>query len=220
MEGKLIYALIVRDQETILCDYTKASGNFEQRIMEVVGNINPKVRETCLLGNFNFHSTGLQRYLFVCMADKQYPSRVAFKFLQELQDSFYQHINETDRENANAFGLNKNFRKVIKEKLEHYNTLDADNLMKVQAAVRDVQNVMIKNLDMVIDNNIKIEILQDKAVAMKMKSEELKKNSRKVYCIQCTRNFKITLILIITVILAAWLIFSLICGFNFHCISN
>jgi len=53
--------------------------------------------------------------------------------------------------------------------------MDADALMKAQESVRGVKEVLVKNIEHLIENNVKIEILQDKAVALKEKSATLRK---------------------------------------------
>jgi len=84
-------------------------------------------------------------------------------------------VNETAREEAKAFGLNKTFRSVIKAKMEQFNSMDADALMRAQESVRGVKEVLVKNIEHLVENNVKIEILQDKAVALKEKSATLRK---------------------------------------------
>lgn len=57
----------------------------------------------------------------MCMCEFKYPTKSAFKFLEELRTLFYITFTKEEIDNAFSYSLNGIFRNTLKEKIEFYN---------------------------------------------------------------------------------------------------
>jgi hypothetical protein len=64
----LIYALVARGNDTILCNYTPFSGNFEQIALDVLKRLNlSKMYGQFGTAKYNFYSFIKENYVFLVM---------------------------------------------------------------------------------------------------------------------------------------------------------
>lgn len=57
----------------------------------------------------------------MCMCEFKYPTKSAFKFLEELRTLFYITFTKEEIDNSYSYSLNGIFRTTLKEKIEFYN---------------------------------------------------------------------------------------------------
>lgn len=70
----LIYALVARGNDTILCSYSPHTGNFEQVALDVLKRLNlSKMYGQYGTAKYNFYSFTKENYVFLVMVEVEVP---------------------------------------------------------------------------------------------------------------------------------------------------
>jgi hypothetical protein len=70
----LIYALVARGNDTVLCNYTPHKGNFEQIAMNVLKRLDlSKMYGQFGTAKYNFYSFNKDKYVFLVMVEVEVP---------------------------------------------------------------------------------------------------------------------------------------------------
>lgn len=80
--------------------------------------------------------------------------------------------------------------------------------------VFDVKGLMVENIDHILERGEKIDILVKKTETMYVSSTHLKNSCREIKKEFWWRDKKLTILLILIVLLAIYIIVSLFCGFS------
>lgn len=115
----------------------------------------------------------------------QYELRIAFAFLHEIADKFFERYPEQRRDAALPFTL-KDFAEILKDRMELYSDkarVDKFSLLKkyIPIGLRELssaEEIMLKNLDAVIDRGIKIDVIRAKTEVMVRASKDMKDAAR------------------------------------------
>lgn len=112
----VVYALIAR-QQSVLCEFTDKSGNFptvtrvvlkhlaQQQGADSGSTASPGATKSVFPYNeFNFFFLHEEGLTYMCMAEEQVQTNVAFAMLTELRDAFVEHYGEQGK-TALAFGM-------------------------------------------------------------------------------------------------------------------
>eukprot|EP00826_Nyctotherus_ovalis_P034159 TRINITY_DN2804_c0_g1_i6.p1 TRINITY_DN2804_c0_g1~~TRINITY_DN2804_c0_g1_i6.p1 ORF type:complete len:146 (+),score=4.44 TRINITY_DN2804_c0_g1_i6:77-514(+) len=99
------YALIAKDKDTILAEYTDYSGNFQQLVRQLMAKLRPSAKQTFEAGNTSFHCLADGKLVFICMTDAAMKKAKAYKFLEEIKKRFYDTYQQDQISTAISFGL-------------------------------------------------------------------------------------------------------------------
>ena len=84
----IYYALVAKDQKTVLVDFTLYAGNFKNVADQLMERIQENSMKTFELDDFMFHYINEDRISVLCMTDKDYKRKQAFAFLQDTKKTF------------------------------------------------------------------------------------------------------------------------------------
>ena len=113
----IIYAIVSRDRDTILAEFTSADGNFQQFSKTVLKRVTSGMQ--CFsYDNFAFYTLKKDQFYFLAMADMNVKKRVAYKFLEDLSERFFSEISESERNGGINYSLNGKFAKRIQERMQ------------------------------------------------------------------------------------------------------
>ena len=182
--------------------------------------------KSTLINNINryqFHYIDENNYTFLCMADSAYSKRMAFSFLEDIQQRFMDDISSQKRDEAFQYSLNKVFVNTLKSRVQFYNSGEADRLGVLKNNLNQNIDLMIENIDKILDREEKIDLLVTKAQKMNYQSSNLKKQATQVKRKAYWKNMKIKIILAIIFIvfyylyiLAHYLLYHCICMWRIH----
>ena len=83
---------------------------------------------------------------------------------------------------AIAFSMNEEFSKVIHERMDFYNSenadLTVDNIGAVKSQIEEVKGVMVQNIEKVLERGEKIELLVDKTDRLNQQAFKFEASSR------------------------------------------
>ena len=86
----IIYCLIAKDSETVLCEYAMASGNFPQ-LSRIILSRHIKENDKRMLQydhKYIFHYQNQDGITVLALAESDFNKRVAFLFLEDVKNDF------------------------------------------------------------------------------------------------------------------------------------
>jgi vesicle-associated membrane protein 7 len=212
----IIYSLVAREA-TVLAEHAAAGGNFVTVSRLILDKISTTQsgKMSYTYDRYYFHYYATDGLIFLCMSDDQFPRRIAFAFLEDIKNRFLSMFKNTYR-TAMAFGMNEEFSRVLQRQMEYFSyDPSVDKMATVQKKVDETKKVMVENIERVLDRGEKIELLVSRTQDLQEQSYKFSSASKSLKWQACMYNYKLWLVLIFVLIVAVWLISSLICGFNY-----
>ena len=116
------------------------------------------------------------------MSDTVNKHRIPYAFLHDMKDRFIAEYGREEPLTAIAFSYNEAFSRVIQERMEFYNSDQAesgiDNIGAVKSQIEDVKSVMVENIEKVLERGEKIELLVDKTDRLNQQAFRFESSSR------------------------------------------
>lgn len=113
----------------------------------------------------------------VVIADKEYPLRVAFSFLNKVMDDFEKKYSDSWKKIEKDQELTPVF---LQQSLGDFqDPKSADKLMKIQATLEDIKLVMHKNIEDVLNRGVTIDVLVEKSHDLSETSKLFYKTAKK-----------------------------------------
>lgn len=201
------YALIAEGTEA-LAEEPASEKNLANISRLILGKI-PKHnhKRTYQEDRYNFHYKYSGTHVFLCVADREYPMRVCFAFLDDIEQRFLQG--------------SRNLRGMLKERIAFHNDTKNDKVMRVQGQIEEVKGVMVRNIDSVLERGEKIEVLAEKSEDLSKNANLFKKQGTQLKRAMWWKNFKLQLLIIFIILLVIFVIVWIACGINFEkCKTN
>eukprot|EP01089_Gocevia_fonbrunei_P017082 TRINITY_DN5453_c0_g1_i1.p1 TRINITY_DN5453_c0_g1~~TRINITY_DN5453_c0_g1_i1.p1 ORF type:complete len:153 (+),score=21.68 TRINITY_DN5453_c0_g1_i1:323-781(+) len=148
------------------------------------------------------------------MSDQEFPRRIAFSFLDDIKGRFLSQYKNSYR-TAMPNGMS-DFARVLKSQMSYYSyDPSVDKIQNVQTKLEETKQVMVENIDRILERGERIELLVDKASDLSDSSFKFTAASRKLKWTMCRHNAYLWVAIAVVILLAVWLISSLICGFSY-----
>ncbi len=129
--------------------------------------------------------------IFIILADNNYPERHIFELIQKInEDNIPSMVNDETRE------LNPTGRQSLKQLIDVYQ--EPKNINKIAEIQSDVDSIKIdmkKNINKMVESVDDVNTLQNKSEALRLESNEYKKNAVEIRKITWWQNFKLWIIL-------------------------
>ncbi|OMJ76270.1 hypothetical protein SteCoe_24406 [Stentor coeruleus] len=211
---KLIYTLISSQNNAApLGEISFASGNFQLMALKIVEKCRQDIdtSKSFSYDKYMFHLSNKSGIIVLCMCDANYSNRKAFSFIFSVRDKIFETYG-LDIQNAIAFSLKKNFIEEIKQLMIQFNSEEDDKIKIVSKNVDEVKNIMVQNLEKIIERGEKIELLVSKADELETNARMFKKKAVEVKRVFCWKNWKITMIVVLILIVIVGLVIFLAVG--------
>lgn len=163
--------------------FALATGNFPTVTRVLLAKIPAQDgRMTYQYDNYNFHYVTEGGICYLCMSDELNKHRIPYAFLQDMKDRFLASYGSEAPLQAIAFSYNEEFSQTIQQRMDFYNSDEADrsidNLGAVKSQIEDVKGVMVQNIEMVLERGDKLELLVDKTENLRTSSFLFESSSR------------------------------------------
>ncbi|EGR31321.1 synaptobrevin domain protein [Ichthyophthirius multifiliis] len=162
----IVYAIIAKGNDTTLVDFSFLSANFEI----ITKNLLPKLQQNEKVTfeynpEYMFHYINENNFTYLCISQTQFPQRIAFTFLNEIQSLFKSQFSENERLNGIQYAFKGQFEDTIKLKMvfyiynikllnkkkKYYNSNPDDNLIKIKNNLNEIKSVMNDNIEKVLE---------------------------------------------------------------------
>jgi vesicle-associated membrane protein 7 len=160
-----------------------ATGNFPTVTRVLLSKIPPQDgKMTYVYDNYTFHYIVEGGICFLCMSDEPNKHRIPYAFLNDMKEQFTSRYGTDMPQTAIAFSLNEDFSKVISNRMDFYNSENADltidRIGVVKSQIEDVKDVMVQNIEKVLERGEKIELLVDKTDRLNQQAHRFEASSR------------------------------------------
>mmetsp|Transcript_14747 Transcript_14747/g.40742 ORF Transcript_14747/g.40742 Transcript_14747/m.40742 type:complete len:228 (+) Transcript_14747:114-797(+) len=180
----IVYALI-SVEKTVLAEYTatSATGNFPTVTRVLLAKIpSQDGKMSYIYDNYMFHYVVEEGICFLCMSDEMNKHRIPYAFLDDMKQRFLAQYGRQEPLQAIAFAYNEEFSTVIQDRMDFYNSDEADrtidNIGAVKSQIDDVKGVMVQNIEKVLERGEKIELLVDKTDRLNQQAFRFESSSR------------------------------------------
>uniref|UniRef100_K3XBK8 V-SNARE coiled-coil homology domain-containing protein n=1 Tax=Globisporangium ultimum (strain ATCC 200006 / CBS 805.95 / DAOM BR144) TaxID=431595 RepID=K3XBK8_GLOUD len=220
----VVYALIAR-QQSVLCEYTDKSGNFPTVTRVVLkqlaqqqgsADVTPGATKSVFPYNeFNFFFLREDGLTYMCMAEEQVQTNVAFAMLAELKDAFVAHYGEQGK-TAIAFGMMP-FASTLEALMKKYDNYKIDTpLSQIRQKMEKVKMVMIENVNQLMDRGEKIDLLVMRTDKLQKDALVYEKTAKKVKNVYWWKNVKYWVFIALLLCLLALALSFMVCGIDFE----
>lgn len=119
------------------------------------------------------------------------------------------------RRSAIAYAFNTTFQRVLQSQMDYFNNPESDKISRLQGQIGEVREVMVENIEKVLARGEKIELLVERTDGLNEASNTFKNHSRTLKRTMWWQNAKMNIIIGLVILVALWLLLSIICGFDF-----
>lgn len=216
----IIFVIICRDFDKVLCEYTDYNGNFEQVTRSILKRIKTTPKASIQYGDeYLFHFQTEENLTYLCMCDNKYPIETAFEFLNAIKESFLKTFKKEVISTAYAYSFNRDFRNTLQNKMKFFNNNNSsksdDQIERFKKGLIDTKNTLLDCDDLLGKRGEKVQLIVKKAELLQADSIDFFEGALKVkqrYRKRCTR----IIIACFAILLLVYLIISFKCGFTFR----
>lgn len=202
---------------------SSATGNFPtvtRVLLEKIPQQDEKM--TLVHDDYVFHYIVENGICYMCMSDEKNKHRIPFAFLDDAKDRFLRQYGLETAQQAIAFAMNQEFKEVLAERMEYFNSDEADrsidNIGTVKSHIDEVKDAMVQNIERVLERGEKIELLVDRSNELTQQAFRFESNSRSLRRHMYWRQMKCRVIIGLIVLVTLYVGSISICGFRFqHC---
>ncbi|KAK2991990.1 hypothetical protein RJ640_014851 [Escallonia rubra] len=217
-QDSFVYGFVARGT-VVLAEYSQFTGNL------------PAIAEQCLQrlpsGNNRFtyeydqHSFNFlvdDGYAYCVVSKDSVGKQISNAYLERVKDDFKKRYGGGKADTAIAKSLNKEFGRVMKEHMQYIvdHADEIDKLIKVQAQVLQVKNIMVENIDKVIERGENVNALSDKVENLRDEAQLFKKRGTQIKRKMWYQNMKVKLVVLGIILLLILIIWLSICN-GFDC---
>jgi vesicle-associated membrane protein 7 len=150
------------------------------------------------------------------MCDNKLTQDSAFSYLEEIRTLFLDTFTQKEIESAYSYTLNDKFREPIKGKMSYYNANlnESDKVSKLKKGVLDYKDTVLQATDVLMERGEKINLIVKKADNLRTESVNYYSSAKKVKSTVKCRNIKIAIFGIIILLLVAYFISVIACGWD------
>ena len=174
----IIYVLISKESEIVLCEYTENKGNFQTITRTLLRSLKPNIRETIIYDLYKIHYINQDNLTYLCMTSN-FPEDVAFAFLLEVKKNFLEKYNYKTIMESKSYAF-EDFNPKLKQLMEFYNKCPqkTQNGELIKNLV-DAKNIAMENVEQLIERDGKINITV-------LKSDRLNDQSKNINSLAST----------------------------------
>lgn len=157
----IIYGLVAKEK-TVLAEYTDFYGNFSS-ISRLLLEIIPlhSSRKSYIYDDFVFHQLVKNGITFMTMTDKDMGFLTPYAFLEEISKMFFKMFKNTS--DLITLSLDEQFKPILKENMRIFNDYESNDVHNLKNQIKNIQNIMIENIEKILERKEKIDILVTKS---------------------------------------------------------
>lgn len=146
--------------------------------------------------------------------------RIPFAFLQDIKQLFLTKYGHEIPLTAIAFAMNEEFSPMIRDRMDFYNSDEADrsidNIGAVKSQIDEVKDVMVQNIEKVLERGEKIELLVDKTDRLNQQAFRFESSSRSLRRAMYWKRMRCYIIIGVVAVLLIYVASVSLCGFDYH----
>jgi len=200
----LFYACVAKDSSVLADTHDNVEGNFEVAVQQLLDRTDSSKysRHTYNLTTYSFHVVCKDTITFLAISDQEFARRIAFAFLEKVQDKFLGGPLAQRAVTAKPYELRRDFSPVLSSALKEFNkTRDVDGLSDMRADVEEVKGIMSKNIETIIERGDNLHNLQKKTSDLEHGTNRFHRNAVRLRRKMWWQNAKLMVTLTIVTLL-------------------
>lgn len=155
---------------------------YKQQAKNIIKSLTPTSPSKCTIesGPYFYHYIIEGGVCYLTLAEKSYPKRLAFQFLDDLQRAFSDahghEINRFSRPYA-AISFDPKMGRIRKEYID---PRSPKNVQKLSSDLQEIHNIMVSSITEVLKRGEKLDKISDMSSALSSESKQFEKYSRYV----------------------------------------
>jgi len=175
MVKEIIFALVAKEKNQVLCEFTEHRGNFETIAQGILQKVKENSRATIVFENeYFFYYLNKEGITGLCLCDQYFPKDSAFIFLEELIDALLQKFTKSEIQKERAYSkvFSDIFSPIIKEKISKYNRNPeaSDSMKLLKKGVLEYKDNVFKANEILLERELKLNLVVQKSEALKVES--------------------------------------------------
>jgi vesicle-associated membrane protein 7 len=180
----VVYTLICKGNDKVLCEFTEYQGNFEQISRSLLKKVQKDKRATFSYADeYYFHYINANNITYMCMCDNKLSQDTAFAYLEEVKTLFADTFTPKEIDSAISYSLNDRFRESIRGKMNYFNANlnESDKLAKLKKGVIEYKDNVLQANDILSERGEKINLIVRKADNLRTESVNYLKSV--IFCV-------------------------------------
>ena len=208
----LIYSLIAKDPDIVLCGYSESTGNFQIYCQKILKKIHKNAMASYQYQDYIFHVYNKDSITYLAFSDKSYKEKVAYDFLETIHGLFTKKYSKRDIDVAISYSF-KDFEDVLKEQMTFYN--NKTNIKTIvetlKDAVIDEKNMILEASEVLSQRGEKLNLIVQKAEALTQESNSFARSAKRVKRNMQCKYIKYTLLVALCILVLVYVVISIIC---------
>ena len=186
---------------------------FKSQAKQLLKKLNPRstARMSIESNPFIFHYVIENGVCYLALADKSYPKRLAFLFLEEISQDFESELRRDHGDNwqrhvetvARQYAFITFDNTIQKKRREYRDPASSTNVRKLTEDLQTIQTVMRKTIDDVLDRGNKLDDVAEISKSLADESKRYKWSAKKLSMMALLKQYSVLgfILLIVIVIL-------------------
>ena len=211
----IIYAMIAKNDDQVLCEFTEYKGNFEQISRTILRKIQKNSRGALTYDeSYNFTYINENNLTYLSMSDTKFPNDYLISFLEDIQQKFNEKYTNSQINEALSYSFNTEFKDSIKDSIEYYNNQaekSKDSINKLKESIIETKGALLSSQSILGERGNKVNLIVQKADLLRMDSNDYLENAQKIKKYIMWRRIKLIclfLVTVITIVLVFYIIFK------------
>ena len=132
--------------------------------------------------NYQFHYIVEGGICYLCMSDTLNKHRLPYAFLNDMRERFLAQYGSQAPLTAIAFSYNEEFAPVVGQRMQYYNSDDAegsiDNIGAVKNQIDQVKENMVQNISSLLERGERLELLVERTDSLNQQAFRFESSSR------------------------------------------
>jgi vesicle-associated membrane protein 7 len=158
-------------------------------------------RRTLTQSIYHFHYKVSGLYLYLCVAGADYPMRVCFNFLDDIETKYLQNGTKA--------------KQLLRDRVTFFNDPRNDKITSIHSQIDDVKNTMIENIDKILERGETLENLMMQTDELGESAATYRRTTNKVKWSMRKRLVILVTILILILLVVIFIIVWAACGLDF-----
>ena len=222
IEKSIIYSLIAKNEKP-LAEFSYYTGTFSQACLNYLKKIEPNTSKAVKIDDFNLFYINENNISYLILAGKLFQKEGAIGCLESIKREFNATYVGRDFDGELAYGLTDEFKEKLKLKIDYFNAnpeVSDDKIEKLKEQMSLMKNEIINASGLLDDRSGKIQVLDNKADILSRDSNTYYRQSKRVKQAEKCKKIKYYVGISLAVLLVIYIIFGMICGFGFQCLTE
>ena len=220
MENCIIYALVGFGEKP-LAQYSEFKGTFQKTCQNHLHSIEANSSGGFKVDDYFIFYINENNITYLIMTDVKYSKASALACLESIKKEFLSAYADTDLEATEEFGLDKEFKEILKMKYEYYNEnkeVINESTQKLMDEIFKMKDDVLNASDLLNERHDKLNNVNDKAGSLRETSYKYKAGATKVKRATNRKKIYTTVAISAAALIIIYFVIVMACGsFTFQC---